>query len=156
MKRSVDVTMTAAIFFLPGATLLLLIGYLLLGVILGPRDPKLVVVVYYAIPFVVAAVAVGIGLLGLRPWARVSTLTISMLMIVGCIFETLWVFSSESRTPFILLGSTFAERLSRAVISGGVAKAIIFVIALWWIIVFTRKRVALQFASHPDQTRPAK
>lgn len=147
MKRSVDVTVTAIIFFLPGLTLLLLIGYLLLGAILGPRDPEMVVVGYYGTPFVVGGVAIGIGLLRLRPWARVSTLTISVLMIVGCVFETLWVFLSESRAPFILLESSFSERLSKAVVSGGVGKAITFVVAIWWTILFTRKRVALQFDS---------
>jgi hypothetical protein len=139
MKCSGGVTAAAIILLLAGAPLLLLAVYALVR---GVDYEGAVAVGYIALPGAWGT-ATGIGLLRLQRWALVSAQTITLLMIVGCVVYTLLAFIPP---PYRPPEPEFSKRLLTALISGGIIKAVIFAVAVWWSTLFTRKRVLQQFA----------
>lgn len=142
MKRSGDVTVAAIILLVISGGMLLFVGYALLEAGLGRVDHEGAVVVAMIVVYVAAlggwGTATGIGLLRLRPWARISIIVFSVLVIVG---------------PFLIIGGLLSALFDRSgpwlITVAPVtifAAAVSVAIAIWWIILFTRKRVALQFA----------
>lgn len=155
VKRSGDVTAAAVVMFF-GSGLLLLVGaFVICGAMTGPaanaaqgRQLQLAGVAMAAGMYVVLAawgIATGVGIIKLQPWARISAIVMSALAIAGCAMSTTGIFMARNLfTADKQLPPNFASlmviiSLSMLAIPAGVA--------IWWVILFTRKRVALEFAT---------
>jgi len=104
-------------------------------------------------------VFVGVGIFRVRPWARVAALMVAaiVLMFFGCRILVLALtlvglfgpglgveIPTTSKTYFICMGLTYFS---------------VFLLAIWWIYVFSRKSTAAQFSSAtstPAETIPKK
>lgn len=155
MKRSGDVTAAAVVMFCGSAFLLLMGAFTILTVLAAPTmnaaqgrqlqmAGAVVVVAMYG-GLAAWGIATGIGIVKLQPWARISAIVMSALVIFGCVMGMAGIFVGMSA----LKGDTrfppnFATIMLIAVF---VVCAIPAGIAIWWVILFTRKRVALEFAA---------
>lgn len=155
MKRSGDVTASVIILFF-GSGLVVVVTLLTTADAMVTRLPPEQRAVLYimAIFYALAAawgIATGVGILQLRPGARISIIVMSAMAIVLAVCGG--------------IGMTFVPLLLRQVPDAPAAaiKMIVFVgigvlliplaIAIWWLVLFTRKRVVLEFAirraAHP-------
>ena len=155
VKRSGDVTAAAVVMFCGCGLLLLLGAFAIFGAIAssaGHSGPQrqvelagavMVVVIYGALA--AWGIATGIGIMKLQAWARISAIVMSVLAISGCVMAAASVFMMES----VFKGDNqlppnFA-RIMLVIVS--VIFAIPAGIAIWWVVLFTRKPVALEFAT---------
>lgn len=155
MKRSGDVTASAIILFCGSGIILLLAAFAGLAGALNPpaNEPR---AAFLAGEFMVIAmyvvlagwgIATGIGILKLQPWARISMIVMSALAVFGC----LCAGAGFALMPALLKGNPDPQVPPNFI----VLMVVVFIgmlliplgIAIWWLILFTRKRVALEFAS---------
>ena len=88
-------------------------------------------------------VGVGVALFRVRPWARVAALVLAALVGLFCAFAILVVIGL-----LLVSGSTADFSLHRADFIGFLLTYFVaFSIAVWWIALFSRQKVALQFSS---------
>jgi hypothetical protein len=151
MKRSGGVTAAAIVLFLGSGLLLLFMLLSFLGGLLmssqlqlppEARYGQLTGLVFYFV-FAAWGIATGVGILQLRPWARISILVMSGVAICFCAFGALGLslVSVISRQTPDLPPAAFT-----VVIGVGVAMLLVPVaIAIWWLVLFTRKRVIAEF-----------
>ena len=140
VKRSRDVT-AAAVVMLFGSGLVILFaigdGLYMARAHTAVNWPR---VLFMFALLIVWGVATGIGILKLRSWARISI----MLMSAGAIF--LCVIAAVA-----VMGAALKRSESQAAAAGALVAAMCAVpvgIGVWWLWLFTRRRVAAQFA--PD------
>src|SRR5690348_1423314 len=155
MKRSGDVTAAAVVMFCGSALFLLMGAFTILTVLAAPTTNAaqgrqlqmagavMVIAMYGGLA--AWGIATGVGILKLQPWARISAIVMGVLAIAGCVMAAASVFMMES----VFKGDNqlppnFA-RITLVIVS--VMFAIPAGIAIWWVILFTRKRVALEFAA---------
>lgn len=156
VKRSGDVTAAAVVLFCGSGLLLLMTVFLGLGAMLGAADATqgragfmgvgMAFVVYGGLAG--WGIATGIGVLKLHSWARISMIVMSGLAIAGCAMSAIGMFAMET----FLKGAQQVQAppgvMAIVVVVFGFFIAVPLAIAIWWMILFTRKRVALEFASH--------
>lgn len=155
VKRSGDVTAAAVVMFCGSAFLLLMSAFAMFTALIGPATnapqgrefqmaAAMMVVAMYG-GLAAWGIATGVGIVKLQPWARISAIVMSALAIAGCImgmagiFAGMSVINADNRFP-----PNFATIMLVAV---SVVCAVPTGIAIWWVILFTRKRVALEFAT---------
>lgn len=151
MKRSGAVTAAAVVMFIGSAFLLLMTALMLLGALVTQvsaqilqeqRGTEIMVAATYALGMV-WGIATGVGVLQLRGWARISALVMSAVTIAFTCFGMIGValvpeiMKTQPNVPeqFVTLG----------VAVGIVMMLIPLGIAIWWLVLFTRKRVILEF-----------
>lgn len=149
MKRSGDVTASAVILFC-GSGLVILTALLMLlafkTALLPPeqRAVEWTMPIFYAL---VAAwgIATGIGILQLRPWARISIIVMSAMAIFVAVCGGLGLML----VPFLLKQTPDVPPavIKVIVVVWIVALLIPLAIAIWWLVLFTRARVRLEFAT---------
>lgn len=149
MKRSGDVTASAIILFFGSGLLLLLGAFGFLGAMLASVPPELRGLQFFRLLFYAVlatwGIATGIGVLQLRPWARISMIVTSSLAICGCIsgaFGLMLIPTILKQVPGA--PPAFASVM---VVAGAMILVIPLAIAIWWLVLFTRQRVALEFAA---------
>lgn len=155
MKRSGDLTAAAVIMFCGSGLFLLMCGFAILGGMSGfavsvpqQRQAELagmvVVIVMYG-GLAAWGIATGVGILKLQAWARISAIVMSVLAIAGCVTAAVSLFAMQS----LFQGdSQLPPNFARIMLTGmSVVFAIPTGIAIWWMILFTRKRVILEFAT---------
>ncbi|MFZ3243922.1 MAG: hypothetical protein WA185_02515 [Candidatus Acidiferrales bacterium] len=161
MKRSGDVTAAAIVLFFGSGVLVLFVLFGVLGVALTSSQLQLPPearygqffgLVFYALSSA-WGIATGVGILQLRPWARISMLIMSGVAIFLSVFGALglaMVPMIMRQTPDVPLAAM------RVVIAVGVAMLLVpIAIAIWWLILFTRKRVIAEFAARGAAGPPA-
>jgi hypothetical protein len=96
-------------------------------------------------------IVVGVGLFRSKNWARVAALVLSVL--AGCFsaLSVLVLFIVSFGTLSLGLGVEIPQKSD--LLRVGVIYVLIFAIAVWWLIVFSRKSVAAQF-SRPGRAKP--
>jgi len=149
MKRSGDVTASAIILFCGSGLMILMAVLMVLAFTTTPLPPEQRVV-EFMMPIVYAlmaawGIATGVGILQLRPWARISTIVMSS----AAIFFTVCGALGMMMVPLLLQ--------QEPGVSAAAVKVVVFValvvlliplaIAIWWLVLFTRKRVQLEFAT---------
>jgi len=146
VKRSGDVTASAIVLFC-GNVFYVLIGSL---AILGakasgePVDDVYVGVLLLCIAPAVWGIATGVGVLKLRRWAWVSIIVISGVTIFFSFFFAVALMFMPS-----LLGDQpdLSAANVRTVVDIGLPTLLLaMAIAIWWLVLFTRDRVRMQFA----------
>ena len=155
MKRSGDVTAAAVVMFCGSALLLLMGGGAIVAEMAGPamsaaqgRQLQMASAATGVAMYVGLAawgIATGIGVVKLQPWARISAIVMSVLAIAGCVlgWASFFAVSNLLKTDN-QLPQNFGT-IMLAIVS--VMFAIPAGIAIWWLVLFTRKRVALEFAT---------
>jgi hypothetical protein len=136
MKRSGDVT-AAAMVLLTGT------GFLfLLWMIAAIHSFEISLLL--GLP-AIWGIATGIGILKLRSWARGSMVTLSITVI----FLASLVALAGTLGPLLARNQPHTLASSVATVAEGmlVGVPVPFGVAVWWLVLFTRKRVATEFAS---------
>src|SRR5207302_3668036 len=90
-------------------------------------------------------IVVGVGLFRSKNSARVAALVLSVLVGCFCAFSILALFIVSFGTLSLGLGVEIPQKSD--LLRVGVIYVLIFVVAVWWFIVFSRKSVATQFSS---------
>ena len=155
MKRSGGVTAAAVVMFFGSGLLVLLGAVAVFGAVVGSavnaaqgRQLQMAGAAMAAGMYVVFAawgIATSVGILKLQPWARISAIVMSALAIFGCVCGGLGlalvptILKSDSRLPSGFVAVMMAVWAVILLIPLG--------IAIWWLILFTRKRVVLEFAT---------
>jgi hypothetical protein len=147
MKRSGGVTAAAVVMFIGSAFWVFLLVPVTL-VMIAAETSGAAGAQQFAPPLLCAGlaawgIATGVGILKLGRWAWVSTIVMSAVAIFAGFFGTLALafvpaMLSDSELPaasvrLVALGATTALLASMAV-------------AIWWLVLFTRDRVRMQFA----------
>jgi hypothetical protein len=155
MKRSADVTAAAVVMFCGSGLLLFLGAFAIFGAIAGSAGtagPQRQVELAGAVMIVVIygglaawGIATGVGIVKLQAWARISAIVMSVLAIAGCVMAAASVFMMQSVFKTDNQLPPHFARMMLAIVS--VMFAIPAGIAIWWVILFMRKRVALEFAT---------
>lgn len=149
MKGSGDVTAAAIVMFF-GSALVIAVGLLVIVSLsfqqqsAETRAALFALVAIYGLPGA-WGIANAIGILKLRPWARISTIIMSILAI--CLLALLFV--GFMLLPFLAKGDPeFANvPMGFITVATGLAVAIPMGIAIWWLALFTRKRVVTEFTN---------
>lgn len=147
MRRSGDVT-ASAIVMLFGSAFILAIGLIVVVAVAipGPRPHTALfaLAAIYGLPGA-WGIANGIGILRLRSWARISSIVMSILAV--CFLGFLLVGSLLA--PFLAKSDPEFANVPVGFIAAttGVALAIPLGIAIWWLVLFTRKRVVAEFTN---------
>lgn len=154
MKRSGDVTASAIILFFGSALFLLMVfGAAMASLIrvpeaqpAAPPGGLLVAALAYA-ALAAWGIATGVGILKLQAWARISVIAMSALAIFGCVCGGIGI----AFLPELLKGMPNQQVPPNfAVIMAVISLVVLLIplgVAIWWLILFTRKRVALEFAT---------
>jgi hypothetical protein len=91
-------------------------------------------------------VATGIGLLRLKPWSRISILIFAVFLAIGSLFAMMMpLFLRLPGGPGG--GRDFASIFQ---VTMGLMFAMPLGVAIWWLILFTRKSAIAQFSGHPE------
>lgn len=153
MKRSGGVT-AAGVVLVAGSALLLLLALATVVMILfvapkttaaqNPLQPGIAILggVFY-LALAGWGIATAVGIFRLRPWARISIFTMSVLAVVGCILALVSILIllpvlAVPRGPQV----TSMLRVVMIVTLGTPG-----VVAAWWLVLFTRPGVKQQFMS---------
>jgi len=97
-------------------------------------------------------IVVGAGLFRSQNWARVAALVLSVLVGCFCAFSVLALLIVSFGGLSMGLGVEIPEKSD--LLRVAVIYFLIFAVAVWWLIVFSRKSVAAQFSS-PSRAKPA-
>ena len=92
-------------------------------------------------------VFVGVGVFRARAWARVAALVIAALVLLFCAFGILVLVLMLVGVFGAGLGIEIPTSGKAYFIGMGFAHLSIFLLAIWWIYVFSRKSTAVQFSS---------
>lgn len=147
--RSGDVTAAAIVLFVFSGFLILMAGLLPMTLFMSsPHGPDLspirgVLVGAAAMYFLLAAwgVVTGIGVVKRRGWGRVSMIIMGAAGIAVPVLGSAGVFAAASANTREPRGGVIA-----VLIGGAIALALPLGVSIWWLVLFTRKRVALEFA----------
>ncbi|HEV2314451.1 MAG TPA: hypothetical protein VGR94_04025 [Candidatus Acidoferrales bacterium] len=150
MKRSGDVTAAAIVLFFGSALMILMAVVMIVGAAVTPlpseqRAMQFVLPIFYAL-LAAWGIATGVGVLQLRPWARISIIVMSSTAVFFAVCGALGVMMVPlllQQDPNIPAGAT---RI--VVFIGLIVLGVPLAIAIWWLILFTRRRVQLEFATH--------
>ena len=149
MKRSGDLTASAIILFFGSGLMVLMAVVIIAGAAVTPLPPEqramqFMIPIFYAL-MAGWGIATGIGVLQLRPWARISIIAMSAMTIlfavcggIGLVLVPI-VLRQEPNVP------TGAIRV--VVFVGLIVLAVPLAIAIWWLVLFTRARVRVEFAT---------
>jgi hypothetical protein len=159
MKRSGSVT-AAVVVLLLGSAILALIALataLAIPVVTSkaPSAPYLPGTFVVAIAFYLAlagwGVTTALGLLRLRPWARISILSMSVLALVICFGSVVSVLILFPNIP-----DQYDPHI-KAVVRGVLIVSLSFPmgIAVWWLVLFLRRGVKQQFGGAAGETLEA-
>ena len=96
-------------------------------------------------------IVVGAALFRSQNWARVAALVLSVLVGCFCALSVLALFIVSFGALSFGLGVEIPQRSD--LLRVGVTYVLIFVVAVWWLVVFSRKSVAAQFSS-PNRAKP--
>jgi hypothetical protein len=161
MSRSVGVTAAALVLILAGAFLLVPASYTLLEAVIATTtvdswksETTLIVLGFYyltALLFLAASlwcIATSIGIFRLKGWARHS---IVLLSVVGALLS-LWQMKGILHHPgWAISGVTPLEAapvVSFIAYVAGLATSLVpLLVCVWWLILFTRPSVKLQFSA---------
>src|SRR5262249_55922765 len=97
-------------------------------------------------------ILVGVGIFRARAWARIAALVIAALVLVFCGFGILVLTLSLVGLFGLGLGVEIPTTNKTYLIGMGLTYLSVFLLAVWWIYVFSRKSTAAQFASKPSTT----
>jgi hypothetical protein len=164
MKRSVGVTAAAVVLLLGSALLALVFIVSLATAILpsrispqisqpGPVSATASTAVGTVFSLLLAGwgIVTAVGILRLRPWARISLMVVSIMAI--------FVNSMGIVTMFTLLPAMAGPLDPRTLLISRVMMLGIFgipgTIAAWWLVLFTRPRVKQQFAAEASDVEQA-
>ncbi|HKF53137.1 MAG TPA: hypothetical protein VKB26_12560 [Candidatus Acidoferrales bacterium] len=149
MKRSGDVTASAIILFFGSGLLVLLMLLGILGATLASAPPAARVGQFLALAFYFVFAAWGIvtavGILSLRPWARISMIVLSTCAILGCLCASAGIFVAQRLITDDPQMPPAAGKM--LIIVFGIVLFIPLGVAIWWLILFTRKRVVTEFTN---------
>ncbi|MFZ0333829.1 MAG: hypothetical protein WAN10_12955 [Candidatus Acidiferrales bacterium] len=149
MKRSGDITASAIILFF-GSGCVICLGLLMAFSVLTtqpqiqPSSLLFMLFAAYALPCG-WGIANAVGILRLRPWARISTIVMSAAAACFCGFIAL----AAALVPLLTKGETGIDPGETQIVMIILCflAVIPLSIAIWWLVLFTRKRVALEFAT---------
>ena len=164
MRRSIGVTISAVVVFIGSAFTLLAAGLMVVGAEVASHadftQPAFVpYVVFVSAAFLLAlaawGMATGVGLLQLRPWARVSILVFSaMLAIFMIIPATLMLFvplqvPNNVQDPELVQRAYTFTRVFMVAFYGALSA-----LGVVWLILFSRKSVGVQFDERKSLVAP--
>ena len=149
MKRSGDVTAAAIVLFFGSALMILMAVVMIVGAAVTPLPPEQRVVqfvlpIFYAL-LAAWGIATGVGVLQLRPWARISIIVMSGVAVLFAVCGALGIMMVPlllQQEPGVPVAATKV-----VVLVGLIMMVVPLAIAIWWLILFTRKRVRLEFAT---------
>lgn len=153
MKRSIGVTAGAVSVILAGAAYCVYTVWWLTPVIHRRGFGFLIVLSIFQVAFAAWGIAAGTALLRLRPWARLSVLILSALIILLAIPELLGaprLIRATTGIPTVSAGSFVSQEYFRLIGLG----LIPCLLGIWWLAVFTRRGVRLQFV--PEASAPGR
>ena len=149
MKRSSDVTASAIILFFGSGLLMLLAIFVPLANLSSRPDTVSkailpVLAAIYGAPAIWGVVN-GVGILRLRPWARTSMIVMSVVATAFLAF----IAVAAAIAPILTRSDPEFSNVPMGLISAIMAlfASIPLAIAIWWLVLFTRKRVIAEFAS---------
>ena len=153
MKRSQSVTLAAVVMLVASSAFVIFVMWLIrkewlvTGNLASNNSFANLFVAYLVLGLGIGlwGIAASIGLLRLKNWARVSVLVMSALAIFFAVCGALGLMVVPillSQNPGIPAAAV------KMVVTVGVAMLLVpLAIAIWWVILFTRKRVRLEFAT---------
>lgn len=154
MKRSGDVTASAIILFFGSGLMALMAVGMIVGAAMTPLPPEqraveFMVSIFYGL-LAAWGIATGVSILQLRPWARISMIVMSAVAVFFAICGGIGVML----VPMLLRGQPdVPAAAARMVVLIGVAVMIVpLAIAIWWLVLFTRARVRMEFATRGGAT----
>ncbi len=149
MKRSGDVTAAAIVLFFGSGLMVLMAVVMTAGTAVTPLPPEQragqsVLAIFYAL-MAAWGIATGVGILQLRPWARISIIVMSGVAVFFAVCGALGIMM----VPLLLQQepSVPVAAIKVVVLVGLIMLAVPLAIAIWWLILFTRKRVQFEFAT---------
>src|SRR5260221_2240531 len=90
-------------------------------------------------------IVVDVGLFRSTNWARVAALVLSVLVACFCAFSALALFIVSFGTLSLGLGVEIPQKSD--LLRVGIVYLLIFALAVWWLVVFSRQSVAVRFSS---------
>src|SRR3954462_1701936 len=157
MSRPVGVTVSAIVAIL-GCILALLMAVLSLGSLFvqtgahtADNSPQIIAGAFMFTVLSGFGICTAIGILQLRPWARMSMVIFAGVLVVGSAFMLLATMTIPM-SPDISTGTVRQVRRMMAMVS-----AVPIAIGLWWLIQFNTKSTKAAFAAElqgPASTRP--
>jgi len=154
MKRAGDVTAAAIVLFFGSGLMVLMAVAMIVGAAVTSLPPEqramqFILPIFYALA-AAWGIATGIGILQLRPWARISAFAMSAMTIlftvcggIGLMLVPM-VLKQDPNVP--------AEAIRIVVFVGLIGLGIPLAIAIWWLVLFTRARVRVEFATRGAAT----
>lgn len=160
LPRSDAVTIAAIVLFI-GSGFLLLLAVMMPFIPLTPTEPAppfplramLIGIAFVYVLIAAWGIVTGVGVLKRRPWGRILMIVTAALGAALSVFGSLGVIIGPLTTQTSPEMSASAVRV--AVITGIVILLIPLGISVWWLVLFTRPRVALEFASSGVPPAPA-
>lgn len=149
MKRSGDVTASAIVLFLGSALVVLMAVAMIVGAAVTPlpseqRAMQFVLPIFYGL-LAAWGIATGVGVLQLRPWARISMIVMSSVAIFFTVCGALGIMM----VPFLLQQDpNIPAGATRIVVFIGlIVLGVPLAVAIWWLVLFTHARVRIEFAT---------
>jgi len=149
MKRSGDVTASAIILFCGSALMVLMAVGMIVGAAVTPLPPEqraveFIMPIFYAL-LAAWGIATGVGILQLRPWARISMIVMSSMAVFFSVCGALGMMAARmvlKQQPNMPAGATTIVLFVALIMM-----AVPLAIAIWWLVLFTRARVRVEFAT---------
>ena len=149
MKRSGDVTAAAIVLFFGSGLMVLMAVVVIVGAAVTPlpaeqRAVEFMMPIFYTF-FAAWGIATGVGILQLRPWARISIIVMSGVAVFFAVCGALGIMM----VPLLLQQepSVPVAAIKVVVLVGLIMLAVPLAIAIWWLVLFTRARVRVEFAT---------
>ncbi|HZE82626.1 MAG TPA: hypothetical protein VE604_17125, partial [Candidatus Polarisedimenticolia bacterium] len=160
-NRSAGITVIAILALIGSALLLLMAVVMAFAMLVAPTPDtnnaqlppmffkvfRVILPLFYALP-AIWGIVTAVGLLGLRNWARISTIVFSVLLIIFGAFGML------TSMVFFLKPPPGNGLDPKAVFFIGVTMAVFALvqigIGIWWMVFFNRARVKAQFLPQPS------
>lgn len=157
MKRSGDVTAAAIVLFFGSGLIILMAVVMIVGAAMTPLPPEqraveFMMPIFYTL-LAAWGIATGVGVLQLRPWARISIIVMSGMAVFSSVCGALGIMM----VPVLLQQEPGVPVAAIKVVMfvGLIMAAVPLAIAIWWLILFTRKRVQLEFAARGAAAIPS-
>jgi hypothetical protein len=148
VNRSPGVTVSAVLLFVGSALAILFCSLMVVGLAVLPSErrpaPAESMLVFVGIFYLATAawgIASGVGLLGLKEWARISTLIIGALLAFFCLLTMLFMLIMPlPQEPDVSPAAYAAFKAGFALVL-----AVPVAIGTWWLFYFNRKAVKQEF-----------
>lgn len=154
MKRSGDVTAAAIVLFFGSGLMVLMAVVMIVGAAVTPLPPEqraiqFMLPIFYALA-AAWGIATGVGILQLRSWARISVIAMSAMTILFAVCGGIGLML----VPMLLKQdpNVPAEAIRVVVFVGLIVLGVPLAIAIWWLLLFTRARVRVEFATRGAAT----